>query len=125
MIRWMSVLALSGCCVVNQQGVKSEVIEKHDVDCYFDAPAETSYPPYHLVVFANQSGVWARADSFYNKEYFHGPVSMVGNQDAWTYSTMWEGSAFQIRHVAGPGSGEAQVSFDGENWIECLPEDTE
>jgi hypothetical protein len=86
-----------------------------DFRCQFDSPL-TAYPPYVLTIKGDQ----VYADSVHNKEYFYGQVSMVGNQTYWTYSTLWAGMIFQIRHYAGGGATEGEVSFNNGDWLPCV-----
>lgn len=88
---------------------------KADFSCYF-SEKNTNYPPYHLTI---DDKLVVRADSIHNKEYFSGVASMLGNQTYWTYTTLWAGRIFQVRHYAGAGASEGEVSFDNGTWQPC------
>lgn len=84
-----------------------------DVECYFNAPVETAYPPYLLVIEDGK----VHASSVHNKEYYWGQIAGVtGNQTFRTYSTLWEGMIFQARTILHEKVG--QVAFNGK-WYPC------
>lgn len=82
--------------------------------CYFDSP-KIVYSPYQITL---EKGV-LRAESLAGKQYFSGPVSMEGNQNYWTYTTLWAGDIFQLRHYPGEYAYDGEVKINNGAWIPC------